>query len=287
MKSMNKEFIVRDDTLRQTLIERMVVISARHPFIVRGHWAFQTERDVHMVMDYMPGGSLLDLIEQRRFTPDEARLYIGQIMLAIGYLHGEGILHRDIKPENILIDANGYIGLCDFGTVRIGLQGQTFAGTAYYQSPEMVRGQPYDTRSDWWSVGILLYEMVMGTPPYFAPAGQTMEVYKRIISAEPVDLSVILDNGLRGLLGRLLQKDMDLRIGNFNEVSEDPFFEGFDWAGLMSKQIPMPFVPEIASPITGGMVYDGANEQAHGGIHVDDFTLAESTPFPGRSNWHS
>lgn len=284
MKSMEKEFIRDDDEREQAYIERLLLISAHHPFLVQGHWAFQTDREVHMVMDYVPGGRLLERMGRRRFTPDEARLYIAQIMIAIEYLHSEQILYRGIKPENVLIDENGYIRLCDFGTMKIGLQSRTWKGTAYYQPPEMIRGEIYDARADWWSIGILLYEMVTGAPPYFNPSGNTKAVYDKILSPEAVDLLVIRNDKLRGLLGRLLQKDPDARIANFNDASVDPFFEGFNWKALLEKQITMPFVPEAQPLIKGSILLKVPHQQECDGLHFAGFTLVESAPFPGRDN---
>jgi serine/threonine protein kinase len=276
MKSISKRFIAEFDLLQQTFLERLIVISARHPFIVRGHWAFQTDSDVHIVLDFVPGGTLLDLINRGPFTTDAVRVYAAEVVLVIGWLHGEGALHRDLKPENILIDARGHIRLADFGTVKIGAQGETMTGTAYYQPPEMLKGERYDARADWWSVGILIYEMAVGKPPYFAAASQVMEVYRGILDPAPIDLSPIEDDALRDLIGRLLDKEPEGRPGSQAEIAGHPFFAGIDWDEVYERRIRMPYEPGSLNVGTNEALYAPCDGKSACDLHFPGFSMTES-----------
>jgi tRNA A-37 threonylcarbamoyl transferase component Bud32 len=279
MKSLSKRYICEQDSLQSARLERLLTLSVRHPFIVPGFWAFQSATEVHIIMDYLPGGCLLDLITQQgRFSVDAARLYTAELSLAMSYLHSQGVLHRDIKPENILVDAGGHIQLTDFGTARIGLEAHTFAGTAYYQAPEMVKGLDYDARADLWSIGILLFEMLIGQPPYFAPGGRDNEVYAGIVSDAPVDLTAIEDETVRDLLQHMLAKDPDERMSTVNEVMDHPFFACVDWNALYEKRTEMPYQPgrpRIVPERGERKPVDGDDGLA---IELPDFTLVASAP---------
>lgn len=119
-------------------------------------------------MDYIKGGELFQYMKQeRRFSEERVVFYAAQIALALGYVHKSNILYRDLKPENILLDEDGYIKLADFGIAKLAIESNTFCGSPEYISPEMIQGTGHDHTLDWWAYGTLIYEMLVGVPPYY------------------------------------------------------------------------------------------------------------------------
>jgi serine/threonine protein kinase len=286
MKSMSKRLLVEMDMADSTFLERAVLLQIRHPFIVAAHWAFTTPHEVHIVMDEVRGGNLLDRI-RAHMTLDAVRLYAAEIGLALEYLHTNNAMHRDLKPENVLIDGDGHVQLADFGSLKLQSVGTTFCGTPYYISPEMLRGEPHSFGTDWWSYGILLYEMVVGQPPYFGPPDQEsiMRVYRGIASSEPVYLGhpAVSKNPLfKDLLARILDKEQSTRLGHdgdFEAIRAHPFFAGIDWNALFYRKVAMPWKPPPRKEIRYTTVIQAADGQSFadpGTRAFEGFTMQEN-----------
>ncbi|EDO39163.1 predicted protein, partial [Nematostella vectensis] len=259
MKVLKKATIVQKaKTAEHTRTERQVLEAVRRcPFLVTLHWAFQTEAKLHLIMDYVNGGELFTHLYQReKFTEDEVRLYIGEIVVALDHLHQLGIIYRDIKLENILLDKDGHVVLTDFGLSKefaapnSGERAYSFCGTIEYMAPEVVKGgsRGHDKAVDWWSLGVLMYELLTGASPFTVDGEKNSqsEISKRILHNNPPmphDLSAEAID----LLHKLLQKDPKKRLGakGAHELKAHPFFKAFDWADLAEKRIPAPFKPRI------------------------------------------
>jgi len=213
------------------------------------HAAFQSEDSLFLVLEYCAGGDLFShLASCQCFNEQIARFYVAEIILALEYLHGQGILYRDVKPENILLDACGHIKLSDFGLAKIGVfdsnkGASTICGTPNYMSPEVIRGQQYGLSVDWWSLGIAMYDMLVGYPPWFYP-NEEIEVTFRGIKFEPLRFSARLNlsRKVKNLMLLLLQKKSHNRLGNdgAEEVKAHPFFQKIDWQDLEAKKITPP-----------------------------------------------
>jgi serine/threonine protein kinase len=252
MKSMSKRRLKDANLQERVMLERAVMCLVRPPLIIHGYFAFSSEKQLHIVMDFVPGGPLLKLLETQGELPvPSIRLYAAQILISIGYLHGQGIIHRDLKPENILIDEDGNLRLCDFGTIKTemdeGQTTETFCGTPYYISPEMVMG-PYDRGTDWWSVGCIIYEMAVGQPPFFGSNANA--VYAAIVQQEPVYKANAFKESpqLLDLVQSLLKKDPGERLGasgDMDEILAHPFFDGTDLDGLAARTVEMPWKPQF------------------------------------------
>ncbi|KAH0785722.1 AGC family protein kinase [Histomonas meleagridis] len=213
-------------------------------------FAFQTASKFYIGMDYVPGGDLFfHLKKNGAFPIESARVIIAEVSLAIEYLHEKGIIYRDIKPENILLDADGNIKLTDFGLSKELKFGEdvtdTFCGTPDYYAPEVVQHQNYGMAIDWWSIGILSYEILFRKSPFHHKNVDKM--YKNILNNEPT-FPEGTDQVTIDFISRLLTKDPSKRAG-FEEISHHPFFAGMDFDDVLMKRIQSGFKPELSSNI--------------------------------------
>ena len=214
-------------------------------------FCFQTEERIYFIMPFVRGGELFQHLRNCRFFSEEkVRFYSAIIGSSLEYLHTHGIIYRDIKPENVLIDEDGYLRLVDFGMAKV-LQGDekatSFCGTPQYLAPEIITGEGHNKAADWWSFGILMYEMFFGIPPFFCDNLEKM--YQLIIRAElRFPKKIKIPDTAKDLLKQLLIKNQDERLGSkdgFNEIKKHPFFNGFDFDAMENRKIPAPFKPEF------------------------------------------
>ncbi|CAH1981370.1 unnamed protein product [Acanthoscelides obtectus] len=265
MKVLKKATIVqKKKTTEHTKTERQVLEAVRdNPFLVTLHYAFQTDAKLHLILDYVAGGELFTHLYQRdHFTEDEVRIYIGEIILALERLHSLGIIYRDIKLENILVDESGHIVLTDFGLSK-GLEGEqgdrraySFCGTIEYMAPEVVKGgtQGHDIAVDWWSVGVLTYELLTGASPFTVEGERNtqQEISRRILRTTP-PIPDYLGREVSDFISKLLVKDPRRRLGggeeDAKELKRHSFFKSLDWEKLARKEIPAPFKPIIKNEL--------------------------------------
>jgi serum/glucocorticoid-regulated kinase 2 len=184
MKIINKKFLIKNQQLRYAVTECNVLKLAKHPFIITLHFAFQTPDHLYMILDYCPGGDFSYHIIKNLLEEEEAKFFIAELILAIEHLHNMDIIYRDLKPENILIDSEGHIRLADFGLAKENVTdnkiAQSFCGSPAYLSPEMVSRRGVGKAADIYGIGAVLYEILSGTPPFYAHDLSTM--YKNISS---------------------------------------------------------------------------------------------------------
>ena len=250
IKTMDKHFIRKEEKVSQVLTERRIMIRARHPFIVKLHWAFQTQNKLHLVMDLCPGGELFfHLHNIGRFNEKQARFYFAEILLALEYLHQENVVYRDLKPENILLNIDGHIRITDFGLSKenITKEGRTFSfcGSPEYMSPEMLKGKGHGRLVDLYSLGALLYEMLTGLPPFYHKNRSKM--YYRIMN-EHLSIPEYLSKPCKDLLKGLLEKDPQARLGCTNgleEIKNHVWCEKIPWDRIRDMTITPPFRPNL------------------------------------------
>ena len=180
MKVLKKANVVRRKQVEHTRTERRVLGGVNHPFIVRLHYAFQTDAKLFFVLDYCAGGELFFHLSRMKKMPEHmARFYTAEITLALECLHSKGVVYRDLKPENILLDDVGHIKLADFGLAKEGIDStvegaKSLCGTPEYLSPEILNRKGHGTASDWWNLGMVLFEMLTGLPPWYTTDRQKL-----------------------------------------------------------------------------------------------------------------
>lgn len=257
MKVLSKKVIVQKKEVAHTLGERNILVRtamAESPFIVGLKFSFQTTTDLYLVTSYMSGGELFwHLQKAGRFNEGRAKFYIAELILALQHLHKYDIVYRDLKPENILLDANGHIALCDFGLSKANLTKDdttnTFCGTTEYLAPEVLLDeQGYTTMVDFWSLGVLVFEMCCGWSPFYAD--DTQQMYKNIAFGKVRFPRDALSNEGRSFVKGLLNRNPRHRLGAINDAEDlkaHPFFADMDWVALANKTIVPPFKPQLKS----------------------------------------
>lgn len=179
MKTIRKDILIKNDQIESTLLEKDILIKVKHPFLISMDYIFQNETKIYFVMKFIKGGELFNtLAKEKRFNESRAKFYATQIILGLGHLHKMNIIYRDIKPENILLNEDGYLLLADFGLAKTLATPESlatsFCGTPEYLAPEIIKNEGHNHAVDWWSIGILIYEMIVGFPPFYHKNQQTM-----------------------------------------------------------------------------------------------------------------
>lgn len=254
MKILTKDVVAKRNLLIKTQAERDILEKIDSPFIVKLHYAFQTETKLYFVMDFCNGGELFfHLRKSNTFSERRAMFYTAQLVEAIRVLHENGIIYRDLKPENVLLDRQGNLKITDFGLSKQGVQTGTsgektysFCGTPEYLAPEIIKGTGHDKAVDWWSLGALLYEMLRGRPPHYSKNRKQM--LKDIVE-KPVQIRGVSAEA-EELLTKLLERNPQKRLGSHNdseEIMAHSFFRSINWADLRKKMIKPPYTPNVAS----------------------------------------
>ncbi|KAK9240268.1 kinase-like domain-containing protein [Lipomyces kononenkoae] len=251
LKTIRKAHIVSRSEVNHTLAERTVLAQIDNPFIVPLKFSFQSPEKLYLVLAFVNGGELFHHLQREgKFDLNRSRFYTAELLCALECLHGFNVIYRDLKPENILLDYTGHIALCDFGLCKLNMtqddKTNTFCGTPEYLAPELLLGQGYTKTVDWWTLGVLLYEMLTGLPPFYDE--NTNEMYRKILQ-DPLRFPDDIDKDAKSLLIGLLNRDPKQRLGANGpaEIKDHKFFAEIDWKKLLGKRYPAPFKPSVAS----------------------------------------
>ena len=248
---------VRKHLVEQTKTERVILESInRHPFVVKLFYAFQDHEKLYLILEYAQGGELFERMRTERMFPEEtAAFYMAELVLALEHLHKTvGVVYRDLKPENCLLDAEGHLLLTDFGLSKVAVDGDyrcnSITGTMEYMAPEIIQGLEYDTAVDWWSFGILGFDLLTGSSPF--RANNDLKVKEKILKAKLV-LPYFLSPDSKDLLTRFLRKEPKKRLGSsmpkdMQSIKKHRFFRKIDWAKLDKRELEAPIKPLITNP---------------------------------------
>ncbi|CAN8251890.1 unnamed protein product [Cochlearia groenlandica] len=312
IKVLKKADMIRKNAVESILAERNILISIRNPFVVRFFYSFTCRENLYLVMEYLNGGDLFSLLRNLGcLDEDMARIYIAEVVLALEYLHSVNIIHRDLKPDNLLINQDGHIKLTDFGLSKVGLINSTddlsgdsslgnsgiFAedgtrnqnsqgrdsrkkhevvGTPDYLAPEILLGMGHGKTADWWSVGVILFEILVGIPPFNAATPQ--QIFENIINRDIPWPSVPDEISYEAydLMNKLLTENPVQRLGatGAGEVKQHHFFKDINWDTLArQKAMFVPSAePQDTSYFMSRYIWNPEDENVHGGSDFDDLT---------------
>ncbi|KAI9257832.1 camp-dependent protein kinase 2 [Helicostylum pulchrum] len=248
VKVLKKSEVVRLKQVEHTNNEKHILEAVAHPFLVNMWGTFQDNVNLYMVMDYVPGGELFSVLRRSKRFPDHvAKFYAAEVILAIEYMHSKNVIYRDLKPENLLLDSQGHIKITDFGFAKhVPDITWTLCGTPDYLAPEIIQSKGYGRAVDWWSLGVLVFEMLAGFPPFYDD--DHLKLYEKILAGRVKYPQYFIPNS-KDLLKRLLTSDLTKRYGNLKDGSEDikrhAWFQGVDFNRVLARQIRPPYVPSI------------------------------------------
>ncbi|KAK5990065.1 cAMP-dependent protein kinase type 2 [Cladobotryum mycophilum] len=249
VKVLKKAQVVKMKQVEHTNDERRMLSDVKHPFLITLWGTFQDWKNLYMVMDFVEGGELFSLLRKSgRFPNPVAKFYAAEATLALEYLHLKNIIYRDLKPENLLLDRHGHLKITDFGFAkRVPDKTWTLCGTPDYLAPEVVSNKGYNKSVDWWSLGILIYEMLCGYTPFW-DSGSPMRIYENILKGK-VKYPAYINPDAQNLLERLITADLTKRLGNLfggsQDVKNHPWFAEVTWDRLARKDIDAPYTPPV------------------------------------------
>ncbi|ORX56375.1 kinase-like protein [Hesseltinella vesiculosa] len=266
MKAISKKWVITQRESEHTRTERNILAKmskTQHPFLVKLHCSFQNANQLFLVMDYHAGSDLATQLQINcYFNAYRCRFYTAEILLGLQELHRLGIMYRDLKPENILLAADGHVVLTDFGFSKLfdeqdahRMTTTTFCGTPGYMAPEVWINEPYTFASDYWSLGVLIYEMFLGYLPFGGDSDE--EAYRRILQ-DPIEIPEIVNTAAADLIQGLVERDPQQRLGcrqffdaqastDVHTLRTHPYFDNLDWDDVYHKRLPAPFIPLLKS----------------------------------------
>mmetsp|Transcript_22050 Transcript_22050/g.50380 ORF Transcript_22050/g.50380 Transcript_22050/m.50380 type:complete len:321 (+) Transcript_22050:67-1029(+) len=250
LKTLKKAAVIKMKQVDHLMSEKNILQTLKFPLIVNMYGSFHDQRYVYMVLEYIVGGEFFTHLRKAgHFDNGTACFYAAQITAIFEYCHGLNIVYRDLKPENVLLTSDGYVKLTDFGFAKV-IEHRTYTlcGTPEYIAPEVLLNKGHGKPVDWWTLGILIYEMVVGYPPFVDE--DPMGIYQKILSGKIVFPKMFDKNG-KELVKKLLTADLGKRYGNLKngvaDIKNHKWFKDVHWEQLLEKKLQAPFKPKVAS----------------------------------------
>lgn len=278
LKILKKSEVIRLKQVEHVKAEKDILMRIAHPFIVNLLAVFQDEKRLCMLLEYVNGGELFSHLRKEGRLPNEhAQFYAGEIVLAFEYLHKIHIVYRDLKPENLLIDTDGHMKITDFGFAKeVEDRTWTLCGTPEYLAPEIIQSKGHGKPVDWWALGVLIFEMLAGYPPFYDenPFG----IYQKVLAGR-IDFPRHFDVRAKDLIKRLLTQDRAKRYGclknGADDIKKHKWYKGMDWTLLYNRQVKPPFEPAVKSADDTSMFdrYPESTEASAPAISASDQAL--------------
>ncbi|ORX92837.1 Pkinase-domain-containing protein [Basidiobolus meristosporus CBS 931.73] len=278
LKVLKKTEIVRLKQVEHVNSERAILAMCECDFLVNTIGSFQNNTNLYLIMEYVPGGELFSYLRRfQRFPGYVARFYAAEVVLAFEYLHKKSVVYRDLKPENILLNSKGHIKITDFGFAKyVPDITWTLCGTPDYLAPEIIQSKGYGKAVDWYSLGILIFEMLAGYPPFYDD--DHFKLYEKILAGK-IRWPPHLEPEAKDLVKKLTNADLSKRYGNLRDGVDDikshPWFAGIDWGQLERREVQPPIVPIVTSD------WDTSNYDLYQETN-DIGNLSEDDPFGER-----
>nr|XP_017199369.2 protein kinase C delta type isoform X5 [Oryctolagus cuniculus] len=250
VKVLKKDVVLVDDDVECTMVEkRVLALASENPFLAQLLCTFQTKEHLFFVMEFLNGGDLMYHIQDKgRFELYRATFYAAEIICGLQFLHNKGIIYRDLKLDNVLLDRDGHIKIADFGMCKENMFGEnrasTFCGTPDYIAPEILQGLKYTFSVDWWSFGVLLYEMLIGQSPFH---GDDEDELFESIRVDTPHYPRWITKESKDILEKLFQRDPPRRLGMTGNIRAHPFFKTINWILLEKRRVEPPFTPKVVS----------------------------------------
>lgn len=306
MKVLSKEDMIKKNKVHRVMTEREILAASHHPFIVTLHWCWTSEKNIHFVMDYCAGGEFFRMLQRtpNKCLPEEAvKFYAAEVLLALEYLHILGFIYRDLKPENILLHESGHIMLTDFDLSKAAetptapqvvrdlfggdikkissvpdLVTNSFVGTAEYIAPEVITGYGHSSAVDWWTFGILIYEMLFGRAPF--QGTNRDEIFRNIVDQKlKFPEGIPVSKEAKKLMKALLTPDAKKRLGAEHgaaDIKAHPFFNGINWA--LVRDMKPPIIPRVTGP-SGADLAKNSEDQSIDRATPPATNVAKEDPF--------
>merc|ERR1719397_1078334 len=270
--------VIRLKQVEHVKNEKNILKEINHPFLVDLAWNYKDKSFLYMLFPYVCGGELFSYLRSAgRFNSSTAFFYTAEIVSALDYLHSLSIVYRDLKPENLLLDQDGHLKITDFGFAkRITDRTWTLCGTPEYLAPEIIQSKGHNKAVDWWALGILVYEMLAGYPPFYAE--NPLGIYEKILAGK-VEWPKCIENVAKDLIRKLLVIDRTKRIGNLKNGADDiknhKWFKGLDWEEVYQRKLKPPFVPKVRSAGDTSNFQEYSDEE----LEIDPVTEREAKVF--------
>ncbi|CAM1310911.1 PRKX (predicted) [Pycnogonum litorale] len=248
MKILEIQDVVKLKQVDHVLNEKDVLKRIQHPFIIDMIWTGHDDYRLYMLFEYACGGELFSYLRNAgHFPSTTANFYSAEIVSALEYIHKKNIVYRDLKPENLLLDRDGHVKITDFGfSKRLGVRTWTLCGTPEYLAPEIIQSKGHNKAVDWWALGILIYEMLAGYPPFYDE--ETFKIYEKILKGK-IEWPKNMDPVAKDMVRKLLQHDRTKRLGNMKNGAEDVkshrWYKTLDWDDVISRHLKPPMLPDV------------------------------------------
>ncbi|KAH8296703.1 hypothetical protein KR054_010094, partial [Drosophila jambulina] len=248
MKILAMTEVIRLKQIEHVKNERNILREIRHPFVISLEWSTKDESNLYMIFDYVCGGELFTYLRNAgKFTSQTSNFYAAEIVSALEYLHSLQVVYRDLKPENLLINRDGHLKITDFGFAKkLRDRTWTLCGTPEYIAPEIIQSKGHNKAVDWWALGVLIYEMLVGYPPFYDE--QPFGIYEKILSGK-IEWERHMDPIAKDLIKKLLVNDRTKRLGNMKNGADDVkrhrWFKHLNWNDVYNKKLKPPILPDV------------------------------------------